>query len=60
MTIRLDQKNSKIIGGKVFITAMKAHKLNQRVSQFVSTNSKINHPQLGIMYEYSGQYTRKQ
>jgi hypothetical protein len=59
MTIRLDQKNSKLIGGKVFITAIKAHKLNQKLSPFVLTESKINHPSLGIMYEYTGPYTRK-
>lgn len=59
MTIRLDVENSKVIGGKVFITAMKAHKINQKLSQFISTDSKMNHPTLGIMYEYKGPYTRK-
>jgi len=59
MTIRLDQENSKIIGGKVFITAMKAHKINQKLSQFILFGSKITHTNLGIMYEYTGPYTRK-
>lgn len=59
MVIRLDQKNSKIVSGKVFITAIKAHKLNHKLSHFVLLDSKMNHPTLGMMYEYTGPYTRK-
>lgn len=58
MTIRLNQTNSKVIGDKVFITGMKAHSLNDKLKQFVITSSKINHPQLGTLYEYVGEYTR--
>ncbi len=58
MAIRLDQKNSKMIGGKVFITAIKVHKMNQSLTQYVVQESKITHPLLGMMYEYTGPYTR--
>lgn len=59
MSIRLDQKNSKVINGKIFITAIKAHKLNPKLTQFLITESKVNHTILGMMYEYTGPYTRK-
>jgi hypothetical protein len=59
MTIRLNEKNSKVVGDKVYITAEKAHKLNIKLVQFLDTSSKIKHPILGTMYEYSGNYSRK-
>jgi hypothetical protein len=58
MTIRLNEKNSKVVGGKIYITGMKAHNLNAKLSEFVIMSSKINHPKLGYMYEYVGPYTR--
>lgn len=58
MSIRLNQKNSKVVSGKVFITAIKAQSLKPQLSTFVITESKINHPLLGTMYEYTGPYTR--
>jgi hypothetical protein len=58
MAIRLNQKNSKVVGSKVFITGMKAHSLNDKLKHYVITNSKVNHPELGILYEYIGEYTR--
>lgn len=59
MTIRLNPKNSKVIGGKVFITTMKAHNLNPRLSNHVNYESKVNHPILGTLVEYNGPYTRR-
>jgi hypothetical protein len=58
MSIRLNEVNSKIIGGKIYITAIKAHNLNKKLSEFVIMSSKINYPKLGFMYEYTGPYTR--
>lgn len=59
MTIRLNPENSKVIGGKVYITTMKAHNLNIRLTSFINYNNKIKHPSLGTLIEYSGPYTRK-
>jgi hypothetical protein len=57
-SIRLNETNSKIIGGKVFITSMKAHGLNPKLKEFLVTGSKISHPYLGSLYQYTGPYTR--
>jgi len=59
MTIRLNPENSKIIGDKVFITSIKAHGLNPKLTRYVNNNCKINHPTLGTLVEYTGPYTRK-
>jgi hypothetical protein len=59
MKIRLNPTNSKVINGKVYITAMKAHKLNHLLSGYVNNSCKINHPTLGLLIEYTGPYTRR-
>lgn len=58
MTIRLNPQNSKIIGDKVFITAMKAHSLKSTMKHHVNNGSKVEHPTLGTLYQYTGEYTR--
>lgn len=58
MAIRLNTENSKVIGDKVFITAIKAHSLKSTLKQNVVNGSTANHPSLGMMYEYTGDYTR--
>jgi hypothetical protein len=58
-TIRLNNKNSKIMNGKVFITALKANNIGPKLEKFLNSSSKINHPNLGILIEYNGPYTRK-
>lgn len=58
MTIRLNPENSKVIGDKIFITGIKAHNLNPKLVSFVNLNSKITHPTLGVLVEYTGPYTR--
>jgi hypothetical protein len=57
-TIRLNEKNSKIMNGKVFITALKAKNINPTLQAFLNEGSKINHPKMGMLIEYSGPYTR--
>lgn len=57
-SIRLNEKNSKIINGEVFITSMKAHSLNPKLKEFLVTGSKISHPNLGNLVQYTGPYTR--
>lgn len=58
MTIRLNPENSKVIGDKVFITTMKAHNLNEKLTNYLNWGSKISHPKLGTLVEYTGPYTR--
>lgn len=58
MSIRLNHENSKVIGEKVFITAIKVHSLKENLKQNVVNGSTVNHPSLGILYEYTGDYTR--
>lgn len=57
-TIRLNEKNSKIMNGRVFITALKAKNINSILQGFLNEGSKINHPKMGMLIEYTGPYTR--
>ena len=47
------------MNGKVFITALKANNIGPKLERFLNSSSKINHPNLGILIEYNGPYTRK-
>ncbi len=58
MAIRLNPENSKVIGGKVFITQSKVHKIPARLAQHVNMSNSIVHPTLGTLVEYTGPYTR--
>jgi hypothetical protein len=58
MAIRLNPENSKVIGGKVYITQSKVHKLPAGLVQHVNMGSSIVHPTLGTLVEYTGPYTR--
>lgn len=58
MSIRLNPQNSKVINGKVFITAMKVHSLKTTLKRHVVNGSRVEHPTLGTLYEYVGEYTR--
>lgn len=58
MSIRLNPQNSKVIDGKVFITAMKVHSLKATLKRHVVDGSRVEHPTLGTLYEYDGEYTR--
>lgn len=58
MSIRLNPKNSKIIDGRVFITSMKVHSLKSTLKSKVINGSRVEHPTLGTLYEYVGEYTR--
>lgn len=59
MSIRLNPQNSKVIDGKVFITAMKVHSLKANLKQHVVEGSRVEHPMLGTLYQYDGEYTRR-
>jgi len=56
--INVNQENSKVIGGKLFITGLKMSRLNKKLSECIVKGSTINHPSLGMMYEYEGPYSR--
>lgn len=59
MKIRLNVENSRVIGDKVFITKSKAHSLSEVLKNHVNWVSKINHPSLGVLFEWQGLYSRK-
>ena len=56
--INVNASNSKVIGGKLFITGLKMSKLSNQLSQFIVSGSKVQHPVLGTMYEYNGPFSR--
>ena len=58
MRINVNKNNSKVIGGKLFITGLKMSQLNKTLSDFIVRGNTITHPSLGQMYEYEGPYSR--
>ena len=56
--INVNTTNSKVIGGKLFITGLKMSKLSNQLSQFIVSGSKVQHPVLGTMYEFNGPFSR--
>ena len=56
--INVNASNSKVIGGKLFITGLKMSRLGVNLSQDIVKGSTINHPALGKMYEFAGNYSR--
>jgi hypothetical protein len=58
MKIRLNSKNSKVISDKVFITTEKAYSLKEGLKSKLNWQSNINHPILGKLIEYNGEYSR--
>lgn len=58
MRINVNKTNSKVIDGRLFITGMKAHALNPKLSEFIVKASTIEYPGMGKLYEYNGPYSR--
>ena len=56
--INVNASNSKVIGGKLFITGLKMSKLSNQLVQFIVSGSKVQHPVLGTMYEFNGPFSR--
>ena len=56
--INVNATNSKVIDGKLFITGLKMARLTEKFKASIVAGSTINHPVLGLMYEYSGPYAR--
>ena len=57
--INVSQENSKMLGGKLYITGLKMSRLGVKLSESIVKGNTINHPTLGLMYEYNGPYSRK-
>jgi len=56
--INVNARNSKVIGGRLFITGMKMARLSPQLTEGIVRGSTIKHPSLGDLYEYSGAYNR--
>tara|TARA_R100001463_G_scaffold60758_1_gene113365 strand:+ start:273 stop:461 length:189 start_codon:yes stop_codon:yes gene_type:complete len=57
--VNLNPENSKIVNGDVFITALKATQMSKQLYDQCEPANRINHPKLGLMYQYYGPYSRK-
>ena len=58
MRINVNQNNSKVIGGKLFITGLKMSQLKAKLAECMIKGSTGLHPTLGLMYEYDGPFSR--
>jgi len=56
--INVNSLNSKVLDGRLFITGMKMNGLSPMLMEFIVQGNTMNHPSLGMMYEYSGPYSR--
>lgn len=56
--IRLNETNSKILNGRIYITGEKMASLKKSLQDNVIMANKMIHPALGTLYEYIGEYTR--
>ena len=56
--ININAENSKVINGRIFITGMKMQKLGKLLKEHIVQGSTITHPVLGLLYEYTGPYSR--
>ena len=52
--IRLNKENSLVIGGKKFITLLKATKISVEAKRFVDYDEFIIHPKLGKLVLFNG------
>jgi hypothetical protein len=56
--INVNSGNSKLVGGRLFITGLKMKRLSSKLSEGIVNGNTINHPVLGMMYEFIGPYSR--
>jgi len=58
--IRVNAGNSKVVGGKLFITLMKAMAISSKesVEKLIDSSSSVVFPGLGKLVEYKGSYSR--
>jgi hypothetical protein len=58
MRINVNASNSKVIGGKLFITGLKMSQLKAKLAEDIIKGSTVSHPTMGLMYEYDGPFSR--
>jgi len=58
MRINVNKDNSKVIGGKLFITGLKMSQLKAKLAEFIIKGSTVEHPAMGTLYEYDGPFSR--
>lgn len=58
--IRVNPNNSIILNGNLFITKLKATRIatERSLNKYLDFTSKVNHPKLGEMIQYTGFYNR--
>ena len=58
--IRVNQENSKVLGGRLFITLLKAVLISKSkvLAELVEYGNSITYPGLGKLVEYKGAYNR--
>ena len=59
--IRVNQENSKVLGGRLFITLLKAVLISKSkvLAELVEHGNSITYTGLGKLVEYNGAYSRK-
>jgi len=59
--IRVNQSNSKVMNGRLFITMLKAQQIKSKVlSALIEYGNSIVYPSIGKLVEYKGAYIRVQ
>ena len=58
--IRVNQSNSKVLGGKLFITLLKALQVSKSkvLAELIEYDNNLVFPGLGKLVEYNGAYIR--
>jgi hypothetical protein len=58
--INVNKSNSIIVNERLFITGLKLSQMTESLKDlYIVRGSTINHPLLGVLYEYNGPYSRK-
>lgn len=56
--INVNMQNSKMVDGRLFITGLKMSTLSKMLGDLIKNGSTVIHPELGVLYEYEGPYSR--
>ena len=59
--IRVNQTNSKVLAGTLFITLLKAVQVSKSkvLAELIEYDNNLTYPGLGKLVEYNGAYSRK-
>ena len=59
--IRVNQENSKVLGGRLFITLLKAVLISKSkvLAELIEYDNNLVYPGMGKLVEYKGAYSRK-